>query len=108
MGNELARIGGALRQLFSDSMVEPISPLDSMSGFRYSYTEVRMQGDGTHVRRSETRLQDGRLVTEECEGMVDEQVYQRLLEQSQRQWHEQMEQAMQLVFMPFWLSGRDR
>jgi len=110
MGTELDRIRSALQRLGGDEIdVLPAArPAESPFAFRYSYTEISLRGSAAHVRRSETRFQDGRLVTEESEGMVDSRAYQRMVEQSQQIFLEQMKQAMRLFFLPFSSDRNER
>lgn len=108
MGTEIDTIRNALRKLAGDEVVSYSPPAESMFSFRYTYTEISTRGGQAHVRRSETRFEDGKLISEECEGRLDGDAYQRMVDQSQRYFRDQMVQAMRLFFLPFTSSGRDR
>ena len=108
MNRALDIFRNALWQLTEDKLREypapalPVQPLGSpFFTFRYSYTEISARGGDAHVRRSETRFEDGRFVTEECEGTVDRAAYDRMVEQSQQYFSEQMNLAMKMFFLPF-------
>jgi hypothetical protein len=104
MGTELDRIGNALQR--PGGMADTL-PADPPFAFRHSYTEISLQGGAARVWRSETRFQEGRLVTEESEGMLDSRAYQRMVEQSQQVFLEQMKQAVRLFFLPFSSSDQN-
>jgi hypothetical protein len=58
--------------------------------FRYSYTEISaVGGDRAKVRRSETRLQDGKLAHEAFEGELQRSVIDPLLNQAREQFAQQ-------------------
>jgi hypothetical protein len=82
------------------------TPFSSAFNFRYSYTEISAQGDGAHVKRRETRFENGRLVNEECEGEIDRASYERAVQQSQQLFFDQMQQMMRLCFAPFGIGYR--
>lgn len=50
---------------------------------RYSRTEITSQADGIHLKRQETHYANGRLVSEECEGMMDRAAYDDMVRQTQ-------------------------
>lgn len=113
MNKALEIFRDALWQLTDDQPrqhPEPVvrsHPLDSFFTFRYSYTEISAHGADAHVKRRETRFENGRLVTEECEGTVNRDAYDRMVEQSQQYFIEQMNLAMRMFFLPF-SAGRRR
>jgi hypothetical protein len=72
--------------------------------FRYSSTEVFSQGGNLHVKMKETRYQDGRLTSEECEGTLDRQAYNQMVHEAQGYFLNQMAGFVKLFFAPF--SGR--
>lgn len=76
-------------------------PVPSLFQFRYSCTEISSQGSQAHVRHSETRYENGKLVREECEGAIDGSSYERMVEQNQKLFAEQVEQMMRLWTLPF-------
>lgn len=84
----------------------PENPVNSFVAFRYSRTEISAQGMQASVKRSETRLENGRFITEECEATVDRQAYEQAAEQAQRYFIDQMNQVMKMFFLPF--SSRRR
>jgi hypothetical protein len=73
----------------------------SMVQFRYSRTEITGQGSHAHVRHSETRYENDRLVKEECEGTVDGAAYERMVEQHQKMFAAQVGQMMRFWSLPF-------
>lgn len=85
-------------------LAAPFSPFGHMNGFfsfRYSSTEIYSQGQNLHVKMSTTRFQDGRLTSEECEGTLDRQAYDRMVDEAQRQLLNQMAGFARLLFSPF-------
>ncbi|HJV54280.1 MAG TPA: hypothetical protein VJ652_22640 [Noviherbaspirillum sp.] len=86
--------------------VQPPHPWNSFFTFRYSYTEVSAHGGDAHVKRRETRFEDGKFITEECEGTVGRDAYDRMVEQTQQMFIEQMNQAMKMFYLPFGASRR--
>ncbi|MGH8809236.1 MAG: hypothetical protein ACREX0_15290 [Noviherbaspirillum sp.] len=74
--------------------------------FRYSSTEIFSQGGNLHVKMKETRYQDGRLKSEECEGTLDRQVYDRMVSDAQRYFLNQMTGFLRLLYAPFAARGR--
>lgn len=110
MTRELELIRNLLRPVDKDAVPAERSPMPgfgSAFSFRYSVTEVTARRDGTHVRRQETRFENGRLVKEEAEGMLDVGAYNEMVAQSQRLVVEQMRQVMRLFFLPFGGYRRD-
>jgi hypothetical protein len=113
MSRELDRIRNALLRRDDDDAGYPVPSLPSLPAtsffsFRYSRTEISAHGSEAHVKRKETRIENGRLVTEEAEGMVDIAAYDRMIDETQRYYAEQMTQAMKLFFLPFSAWRRDR
>jgi hypothetical protein len=112
MSRELDRIRNALLRRDDDDAGYPVPslplPATSFFSFRYSCTEISAHGSEAHVKRKETRIENGRLVTEEAEGMVDIAAYDRMIDETQRYYAEQMTQAMKLFFLPFSAWRRDR
>lgn len=86
--------------------LQPPNPWNSFFTFRYSYTEISAQGGDAHVKRRETRFEDGKFVTEECEGTVNREAYDRMVDQTQQYFIEQMNQAMKMFYLPFGSRGR--
>lgn len=109
MSRELERVREAVVPVEEDDRKQLPAPFGSTipSGFfafRYSSTEVWSQGGNLHVKMKETRYQNGRLTSEECEGMVDRQVYDRMISEAQGYFLNQMAGFVKLFFAPF--SGR--
>jgi hypothetical protein len=71
--------------------------------FRYSYTEISaVSGDRAKVKRSETRLQDGKLAHETFEGELQRSVIDPLLTQAREQFAQQTALLMRSLtwFLP--------
>lgn len=113
MNRALDIFRNALWQLTDDKPKEypvpalPVHPLGSFFTFRYSYTEISAQGGDAHVKHRETRFEDGKFVTEECEGTVDRAAYDRMVDQTQQYFVDQMNLAMKMFFLPFGSSRRN-
>lgn len=69
--------------------------------FRYSSTEIYSEGGHLHVKLRETRYENGRLKSEECEGTVDRQAYDRMVGEAQRYFLNQAANFTRLLFAPF-------
>lgn len=111
MSRELDRIRNALLRGDDDDAGRypaPSFPANSFFSFRYSYTEISARGGDAHVKKKETRFENGRLVTEECEGTIDVAAYEQMVDETQRYFTEQMAQTMKLFFLPFSAWRRDR
>lgn len=109
MSRELERVRHAIVPVEEDSGRKLPAPFTGTmpSGFftfRYSSTEVWTQGGDLHVKMKETRFQDGKLTSEECEGTVDRDVYDRMVSEAQGYFLNQMAGLVKLFFAPF--SGR--
>lgn len=94
----------------AEGPIEAISPLP-MGGFfsfRYSVTEVTMQGGRTQVKSRRTRLEEGRLVSETFEGESDRSAYEQMVRQAQQQVADQSAQFLRSLswFLPW--AGRKR
>jgi len=110
MSRELDRIRHALMRRIDDEAAYPAPSFaaDSFFSFRYTRTEISARGGVAHVKRRQTRFENGRLVTEESEGTVDVAAYEQMVNEAQRNVAEQMTQAMKLFFLPFSMWRRDR
>lgn len=77
--------------------------------FRYSSTEIYSQGGDIHVRTRQTRYQDGKLTSEECEGMLDRRAYDRVVSETQAYFLNQVGSFVKLLFSPLYSqSSRSR
>lgn len=83
----------------------PLQPAESMFSFRYTRTEISTQGGQAQIRHRETRFENGRMVTEQCEGSVDPVIYERMAEQSRQMFAAQMDQVLRW-WLPFWGRGK--
>jgi hypothetical protein len=84
----------------------PVSPLrpSNLSGmftFRYSCTEIYAEDGNIHVKTKQTRYQDGRLTSEECEGTLDGRAYDRMVSEAQGYFLSQVGNFMKLLYAPF-------
>lgn len=80
------------------------SPFNMPGGFvtfRYVSTEVFSQSGQVHVKMRETRYQDGRLSSQECEGSINRDAYQRMISEAQSQFLNQMVGVARLLLGPF-------
>lgn len=87
------------------SAVTPWAPPQGFFSFRYSSTEIFSDGGNLHVRMRETRYEDGCLKSEECEGTVDREAYNRMMGEAQAYFLNQAANFTRLLFAPF-LRGR--
>jgi hypothetical protein len=69
--------------------------------FRYACTEISSYGGKTHVKSRETRFENGKLVSEQCEASLDHDAAQRMLTQAQHQVIGQVASLMKLC-LAFW------
>ncbi|RJF99826.1 hypothetical protein [Noviherbaspirillum saxi] len=69
--------------------------------FRYTSTEVFSHGSELHVKMHETRYQDGRLSSQDCEGAIDRQAYERMVADAQAVFLKQMFGIARLLLAPF-------
>lgn len=74
--------------------------------FRYSSTEIYSQGGDIHVKTTQTRYQDGKLTSEECEGTLDRRAAERMAGEVQGYFLNQLGSFMKLLYAPF--SSRSR
>lgn len=74
---------GALQDL------PPLQPMHGMFAFRYTSTEIYEDQGLVRVRMKQTRYQDGRMRTEECEGALDRVACERMLFEAQQQLQQQ-------------------
>ena len=77
--------------------------------FRYSSTEIYSQDGDIHVRTRQTRYQDGKLTSEECEGLLDRRAYERVVSETQAYFLNQVGSLVKLLFSPLYSqSSRSR
>jgi len=85
----------------SRKLVSPWSPPAGFFTFRYSSTEIFSEGGNLHVKMRETRYENGRLKSEECEGTVDRQAYNQMMGEAQAYFLNQVANFTRLLFAPF-------
>jgi hypothetical protein len=95
----------ALRKVENDP-VDVLGPASSASpffSFRYSYTEMSVQGGKTHVKSRKARFEDGKLTSEAFEGELDRNVYDRSVSDAQRYFADQTALFLKSLslFLPF-------
>lgn len=109
MSRELDRLRDSMiAQAEQDSAQFPVpfGKANSFFSFRYSRTEISSYGGHFNVKMKETRYQDGKLVSEECEGSLDRDAYDAMVREAQSQFFNQIGDFIRLLYLPF--SGRDR
>lgn len=107
MSRELDRVRNAIVPVDEQDRTNFPVPFSRPAGFftfRYSSTEIYSQGGDLHVKMKETRYQDGRLTSEECEGTLERQAYNQMVNEAQGYFLNQMAGFVKLFFAPF--SGR--
>jgi hypothetical protein len=82
--------------------VEPPNNARAFLRFTYSSQEMSSFGGKTYVKSKETRFEDGRLKSEEFEGMLDGSVYERMVTEAQRYFLSQTASLLKQfsVFLP--------
>lgn len=111
MSRELDRVRNAIVPREQSEITEVDTPLMRDGGFiafRYSSTEISSQGNGLHVKMKETRFQNGKLVSEECEGMIDRNAYNRVVSEAQGIFFRQMLGFAGMLLAPFLPRGPRR
>ncbi|WP_420475648.1 hypothetical protein [Noviherbaspirillum sp. ST9] len=118
MGSEIDKLRreekGALAPRESGSLTDPLdlaspwSPPKGLFTFRYSSTEIFTEGSNLHVRMRETRFEDGRLKSEECEGTLDRQAYNQVMNEAQGFFLNQVANFTRLMFAPLLSSSSKR
>jgi hypothetical protein len=115
MSRELDKLRNSIIEAQKRDVATPVSPAFPATGlsysnpfftFRYSCTEISSQGGNLSVKMQETRFEDGKFVSEECEGTIDRAVYDDVVREAQQQFMNQIGSFMKLLFLPF--SGGDR
>lgn len=109
MSRELDQLKHSIMEAPRREIAEPVvpfTPFSSFFSFRYSRTEISSQGKHLSVKMQETRFEDGKLVSEECEGTINRDAYDAVVREAQQQFMNQLGGLMKLFFLPF--SGGDR
>lgn len=108
MGTELDKLRQSMLAAAEDATHSPVpfTRRNSFFSFRYSCTEVSSQGGNLNVKMQETRFQDGKLTSEECEGTLDRGAYEAVVREAQNQFLNQIGNFMKLFYLPF--ASRDR
>lgn len=81
---------------------------DSFITVRYSSTEIYSENGNIHVKMRETRFQDGRLTSEECDGTLDRRAYERVVQDAHGFFLNQVGNFLKLLYAPFSLPPRRR
>lgn len=81
-------------------------PGRGMFSFRYTSTEVFSQDGNLHVHMRQTQYKDGRLRTEECEGTLEREAYERMAGQAHAYFLNQAIGFARLLLAPFWQDPR--
>ncbi|MEN6463929.1 MAG: hypothetical protein ABFD62_01985 [Syntrophaceae bacterium] len=89
-------------------VLEPVQKASPFISFHYSYREISSMNGQTRIRSKEKRYADGKLESEEFEGTLGGQVYDRMVSDMQRHFFNQLEAFMKplSMFLPF--GSRDR
>ena len=88
------------------NIASPWSPPKGFFTFRYSSTEIFSEGGNLHVRLHETRYEDGRLKSEECEGTLDRQAYNQAMSEAQGFFLNQAANFTRLLLAPLLSASR--
>jgi hypothetical protein len=91
--------------------IEVLEPMQNMSpfiSFHYSYKEISSIHGRTHIRSKEKRFANGKLESEEFEGILGGHVYNNMVSDMQRHFFNQMEALLKpfSMFLPF--GSKDR
>jgi hypothetical protein len=92
----------------AERMAAPWAPPKGFFTFRYSSTEIFSEGGNLHVKMRETRYEDGRLKSEECEGTVDRQAYNQMMNEAQGYFLNQVANFTRLLLAPLLPSSSRR
>ena len=100
------REGGRLAD--PGNAVPPWAPPKGFFTFRYTSTEIFSEGGNLHVKMRETRYEDGRLKSEECEGTIDRQACNQMMSEAQGFFLNQVANFTRLLFAPLMSSSSRR
>jgi len=104
MRRELDRVRDALVPMKDNDKRDYPPAWPRMSGmftFRYSSTEIFSEGGELHVKLKETRYENGRFKSEECEGTMDRQAYDQMVDETQAYFLNQVASFAKLLWLPF-------
>jgi hypothetical protein len=118
MTNEVVRMKSDVSKVKDDTGTYPVNKIGKQEevdylqaaaafnpffNFRYAYIEISSQNGTTYVKTKETRFENGKLVSEECEGSLNHDVVHNMLIDAQRQVIDQMMSWMKpfFAFLPF-------
>lgn len=91
----------------TDIASRPSSGPAGLFTFRYASTEMFVRDGNLHVKMKETCYQDGRLSSEECEGTLNTEAYDRLVSDAHAHFLNQSAGFMRMLLAPFAaFSGR--
>jgi len=95
----------ALRKVEDDAVdvLRPASSAHPFVSFRYSYTEMSVQGGKANVKSRNARFEDGKLTSEAFEGELDRNLYDRAVSDAQRYFADQTALFLKSLslFLPF-------
>jgi hypothetical protein len=115
MRKDLETVNDSLNEMTEKPGPYPLSNMDDRNrigypffNFRYTYLELSAHDGTANVKVRETRFENGRVISEECEGALDHDAVHRMMLDAQHQFAQQMTAFMQafLAFSPFRLLGR--
>jgi hypothetical protein len=84
----------------TDAAPTPLPYAGGLFTFRYSSTEMFTRDGNLHVKMKETRYQDGRLSSEECEGTLNTEAYDRLVSDAHAYFLNQSTGFMRMLLAP--------
>jgi hypothetical protein len=84
----------------------PDAPPPGFVWFRYSSTEIDARGQQVQVRMKRADYRDGRMRTEECEGVLDPLAHRRAVQQAQAEAIGQFIGLARSLLAPFFTRNR--
>ncbi len=102
-GRDIEKAGRAEMEV-----LEPVQNKSPFISFHYSYREISSVNGLTQIRSKEKRFANGKLESEEFEGTLGGNVYDRMVSDMQRHFLNQMEALLKpfSLFLPFGSRGR--
>lgn len=84
-------------------VLEPVKRMFPFISFHYSYREVSSADGQTRIRLKQKRFANGKLKSEEFEGMLQGYVYDRMAQDMQKFFFNQIEAILKPIsmFLPF-------